>query len=413
MSLVGYLIRTHFAPKAAFALLVIEIFNLLNRGMPWRGELVWTVDWAGTVLVLIGPVLAGAAAIDAGRLSQGGSEYLSLRSTLASRVHVLTWLAAAIPAIVVHLVTVAVILLVSDPASQISPWPSVVAVLVQVCGIAFYAALGTACGRLAGSIAGPPIAVLVGVLLFWQFGTSPRQLSFLMFGRATSSVLGLQYNINYFLIQILCLAVLIIALITLPVRVIAGVRRPPHAVTAALVVTAVASLAIFPSTSAERFVRVAVAPTSCAGETPTVCVHPDHERFLDAAERAAAQIREAGVALGVGDLLPTEIRERTPAAGPAPDAAGRFQIPVESFSFHGPGLTVNDMATQMILPFHCPLLYGDQPPSMKFGEDLNRAAYTLLKASGAADDPGVPSGSLMSKDELRETISSFRDCRFQ
>lgn len=413
MSLITYLIRTHVAPKAALALLAIEVFNLFNRGMPWRGELVWTVDWVGTALVLIGPVLAGAAAIDAGRLSRAGSEYLMPGGGLVSRAYVITWLAATVPAIAVHLVTVTVILLVSNSASQISPWPSAVAVLAQVCGIAFYAALGAVCGRLAGSIAGPPIAVLAGVVLFWQFGTSPGQFSFLMFGRATSSVLGLQYNTNYFLVQTLCLAVLILALMTLPVRVIGGVRRPPHTVTAVSIVAIVAALVLFPSTKAERFVPVTVAPTSCTGENPRVCVYPDHERFLDDAHRAAAQLRAAGAALGVEDLLPTELRERTPGAGPAPDARGRFQIPVESFSFHSPGLTMNDLATQMILPFHCPLLYGDRPPSMEFAEDLNRASYTLLKAGGATDDPMMPSESDMSKDELRETIESFRNCRFR
>lgn len=413
MNLVVYLIRTHFAPKAALALLAIEIFNLFNRGMPWRGELVWTVDWAGTVLVLIGPVLAGAAAVDAGRLSRSASDYLQCRSILAPRVYVLTWLAAAVPAILVHLVAVAVILIVSNPASQISHWPSVVAVLAQICGVAFYAALGTACGRLAGSIAGPPIAVLIGVLLFWQFGTSPRQLSFLMFGRATSSVLGLQYSVSYFLLQILCLVVLTLALIALPVRVIRGVRRPPHAVTITIVVGAVAALILFPSTRAERFERIQVAPTSCAGEDPVVCVHPDHERFLQPAQEAAARVRGAAVTLGVGDLLPTRIRERTPGAGPAADSEGRFQIPVASFSFRGPGLTVNDMAAQMILPFHCTALYGDRPPSMKFGEDLARAETTLLSASSAAGGPVPPREAVMSREELRETLISFRDCRFE
>lgn len=408
MSLVAYVLRTHFAPKAAVVLAVLELYNIVDRGMPWRGELVWTIDWSGTVLVLVGPILAGAAAIDAGRFAHTGTGYLTAAPRAARRVYLLSWAAAAVPAMAVHVAAVVAALVLSSPDSQLSAAPSAVVVLSQLCGIAFYAALGSACGRFAGSVVGGPVAVILCILLFWQFGTSTTKFSVLMFGRATSSLLGLQYNSVYSLIQVGFLAVAALALIAVPVRVVSGRRRPPRAAAGILGIVVIGALLFAPMIKIERFERVSVAPTSCSGSQPVVCMYPDHERFLPSAEQSLARLYKGAAALGVTDLLASHVKERVPGEGPARDGQGRFQIPVDSF--RSGELTPFELANDLVVPYHCPELYGDRPPSFQFGENLRRASGTLLAASGHRVD-APPEEAPMSTAELRSVLTGFKSCR--
>ncbi|WFE20944.1 hypothetical protein O7621_24230 [Solwaraspora sp. WMMD937] len=410
MRLTTFLFRTHSAPKVALLLLAVEMFNVFNRGMPWRGELVWSVDWAGTVLVLVGPVLAGAVAVDAGRYAKSGVDYLAAQPGPRSRVSILTWAAGVVPTMIAHLVAVGLILTISRPQSEISPWPSLLAVVAQLGGIAFYGAVGSACGRYLGSVAGAPAAVLLSVLLFWQFGTSPDRFSPLLFGRATSSVLGLQFNVVQILYQVVILILLTGVLLALPVRVIKGIRRPPHVITAVLLVAVIAAYVLTPLTSVNRFDRVAVAPSSCAGQEPVICVFPDHERFLPSAEAAISELYAGAASLGIRDLLPEKVQERVPGEGSAQDGNGRFQIPVAAFS--GDKLSIDDLAIEMVVPHHCPALYGDVPPSMQFGEDLHRAAQTLVLAAVGQAGSGPWGGEVdpMSSNELREVLVNFQKC---
>lgn len=410
MTLWAYLFRTHVAPKAALVLLALEAFNIVNRGMPWRGELVWTIDWLGTVLILIGPVVAGAAAVDAGRFARAGTEYLTGRAASANRVYMLTWLAAAIPAMVVHLAAAVAIVALSNPRSQISVWPSVFAVIAQLCGIGFYAALGSACGRYAGSVAGGPIAVVAGIVLFWQFGTSPERFSVLMFGRATSSVLGLQFNVAYSVAQVVCLALISLALVLLPVRVISGIRRPPHIVTVTIGIAVAGAVLVSPYISSDRFVPVAIRPTSCTGSAQVICMYPDHDRFLPSVAESVKRVYSGASALGVQDLLPTKIVERTPGEGPANDGVGRFQIPLDSFRTND--VTPEMMAMELVIPHHCPALYGDVAPPIEFGQKLHRAVHTLVAASQGHTDGGPAQfDEILSADELKKLLTSFKNCQ--
>lgn len=408
MNLFAYVLRTHFAPKAAVVLAVLELYNIIDRGMPWRGELVWTIDWSGTVLVLVGPILAGAAAIDAGRFAHAGTGYLTASTQSARRVYFLSFAAAALPAMVVHVAAVLAALVLSSPDSQLSAVPSAVVVLSQLCGIAFYAALGSVCGRFAGSVVGGPVAVILCILLFWQFGTSTAKFSVLMFGRATSSLLGLQYNNVYSLVQVGFLALAALALIAIPVRVVSGRRRPPRTAVLALAVAAIGAPLLAPIIKIERFERVSVAPTSCSGSQPVVCMYPDHERFLPSAEQSLARLHKGAATLGVADLLASHVKERVPGEGPARDGQGRIQIPVDSF--RSGELTPFELANDLVVPYHCPELYGDRPPSFQFGENLHRASGTLLAASGYRVD-APPGEGPMSPAELRSVLTAFKSCQ--
>ncbi len=191
--------RTCWGPWAAVVVIIAEVVNFFNRGMPWRGELVWAVDWSGTGLILVGPIVAGAAAVDAGRLARTESSFLvdPIRGEL--RPFLLPWLAAILPALSVHLLgVVAYILVGTQPNAEIPAGRIALALLVQFMGIIFYGSLGSAIGKRFGSVAGGAGAAIGSIVLFYVFlGTSSERLAVLQFGRATASLIGLQPDIFF------------------------------------------------------------------------------------------------------------------------------------------------------------------------------------------------------------------------
>lgn len=40
-----YAVRTLIGPWVVLLATVLEVLNFFQRGMPWRGETLWTVDW--------------------------------------------------------------------------------------------------------------------------------------------------------------------------------------------------------------------------------------------------------------------------------------------------------------------------------------------------------------------------------
>jgi len=71
--LIRFALRTLWGPRLVLVLVVLEAANLLQLGRAWRGELLWTVEWLGIVHFVVGPLLAGVAALDAARLARPGS----------------------------------------------------------------------------------------------------------------------------------------------------------------------------------------------------------------------------------------------------------------------------------------------------------------------------------------------------
>jgi len=108
--LTRYALRTLWGPRLALLLVVLEAANLLQLGRPWRGELLWTTQWLGIVHFIVGPLLAGVAAVDAARLARQGSLELLAVSGRPRGTYV--WAAAwtAVPACLAHTAALAVAL---------------------------------------------------------------------------------------------------------------------------------------------------------------------------------------------------------------------------------------------------------------------------------------------------------------
>ncbi|MFI7335818.1 hypothetical protein [Micromonospora aurantiaca (nom. illeg.)] len=399
--LLRYALRTCWGPWAAVAIAAVEVFNLLRQGQPWRGDITWALDWAGVAFILFGPVIAGVAAIDAGRLARPATSYLVDTGRSPLRPFLLPWLATVVPAACVHLgVAAAYLILGASPNAPI-PWPAVGgALLTHLLGICFYAALGSAIGRLAGPVLGGAAAAVGSVAVFYLYGISSERLAPLQFGRATATLIGLHFSPTFLLLQGLTLAVAAVLLLCLPTRLSAGRRQPTRRGALALAVVIVGLTTMTQTAHVTRFAPVAVSPTVCGGTTPQVCVYPEHTRFMPAMLDDTAAITATAKTAAVADLLPRSYTERLPHAAPNTNGEGRIAIPVDAYS--GDAVPRPDLTREMIFPYHCRQLYGDIPPPMSFADDLQFAVDTLSRTT-------TPSRSDATR--LRAVLTSFRDCQ--
>jgi hypothetical protein len=134
----------------------IEVFGYFDRGRPWRGDWLWTMDWAGTLLFIPGVLVAMTCAIDTGRA-------MGRRRNLRGETSPNGWkelASLALPGLVmvglVHLLTAAAYLATNATTAPVKPPPAVlVMLLVQMAGVAFFVALGMVAGWLFGPVLGP------------------------------------------------------------------------------------------------------------------------------------------------------------------------------------------------------------------------------------------------------------------
>src|SRR5688572_16584706 len=100
---IRYALRTLVGPWLVVPGVGLEVANFFQRGMPWRGEGMWTVEWFAIALFIIGPICAGAAAVDAARLSRPGNIHLVVGIPGAtSRPYIRAALWTAGPLVVLH-----------------------------------------------------------------------------------------------------------------------------------------------------------------------------------------------------------------------------------------------------------------------------------------------------------------------
>ena len=102
---IDHALRTLVGPWLTIPMLVLEVANVLQRGAPYRGEGLWTADWMAIVLFVAGPLAAGAAAVDAARLSRRGIVHLAIVGRHGRRVHVRAVAWCALPLMAVHLLS--------------------------------------------------------------------------------------------------------------------------------------------------------------------------------------------------------------------------------------------------------------------------------------------------------------------
>ncbi|MER6592826.1 hypothetical protein ABT214_13415 [Micromonospora purpureochromogenes] len=398
--MLGAVARLHVGVWSFVVVAAVQTFNLVDRGMPWRGEWNWAVDWAGSGLIILGPLLAGIAAVDGGRL--GNERRLPQTHTLPGPLRAVwgLWLTATVASSTAHLASLGVFLVLADSATAVPRGPSLLLVVAQLAALSAYILLGSVLGRLLGAVLGAPISVVGAVWVYWELGRSSETFSAFNVGAATSSLLGLQFSIRHLLLQLAYLAGFVA--VCFLVHAVTKPRLRVATVSAAFLM--VAALNTVPN-ELPRLEGHPVSPSRCMADQVTVCVYPDHQRFLAGLSRDAARVRAAADRAGIGDLLPAIYVERVPGEGvrPADDQRGRLEIMPDHFE-SGEVPTAN-VIYSMVLPWHCPNLYGDSPPPPAFSAAVDGIAdmLTTLVDSDQNAPPTV-------RNEARARMSMINAC---
>lgn len=392
---VSYALRTLIGPWLAVPAVVLESANFVQRGMPWRGEGMWTVEWFAISLFIIGPLCMGAAAVDASRLSRPGNIHLALATPSPYRTFLRAAMWCAGPLVVVHLAAIAAGVVAGGVQQPSVGWAAMAgAVLVQCLAIVWYAAIGSAIGRFT-----PPVLAGLaggggGFVLFYVLGdaTPTGDFALLALGGATVSRLGLAYHPGYLAGQAAVFALTAGLLLMVGLRTRSGFRVPTLAGAASFVLviaTVVAAPAVLPDS---RYLADPRPPELCLDTTPPVCVHAEHRRYLDELLPHIDTLVEAAALAGYPALVPERIVESSRTYySPHPNERS-----VSLYLYETGEGTVEDLAGALVTPLHCPQLYADEPPGDAYWERWLNLWYTWLSLIGAEGELH----SFYSPDEL-------------
>lgn len=277
---VRYAARTLVGPWMVLPVLVLETLNFFQRGMPWRGETLWTVDWFAISLFIIGPLVAGAAAVDSANLTRPGNVHLVLAVNGQYRPYLRAAAWCAGPVVAVHLAAMIAGLALGGISTTTSWLWILVAMFVQLVAVCWYAAIGSAVGRFASPLVAGAVAAMGSFVLIYLLGEGGQAVfELLALGGATVSRLGYAYAPGYLTAQLLIFAGTGAALLFTPIRMRSGLRVPTP-VGASLIAFALAVVAAGQYALPEQRLEARPqAPTECTETRPKVCLYPEHERF--------------------------------------------------------------------------------------------------------------------------------------
>jgi hypothetical protein len=400
--------RTLLGPWVVAVVLPLEVLNYLQRGMPWRGEALWTVDWFPIPFFVVGPLLAGAAAVDAARLTRPGAIHLVLSTGHPVRPFLRAALWTAVPAMVCHAAVVVVALLAggASVSGGQAGW-LLLALVTQLAALLWYTALGSAIGRLAPPLLAGMTAAAVSWLLFYPLGM-PGEAGFqpLNLGGATISRLGLAYNPAWLLTQLAFFVVLAALLLWLPVRSRSGYRVPTGA-GAVLIAALVVVLAVTPRVPVtERLLADPVPPDRCAGAAPEVCLYSEHRDVHDAVHADIARLVDGARATGYEALIPPRLEQSSRTYRSADPGTRVLPITADGYRENG----IRDLVHALSAPLHCDALYAVEAPPEEYWQRLDRLQATWWHMIGVRYGRGPQAPVPFSPAEAEQVHAQFQDC---
>lgn len=361
--------------------LVLETLNFFQRGMPWRGESLWTIDWFAISLFILGPLVAGAAAVDAANLTRPGNLHLVLAVRGFYRPYLRAFAWCVGPVAAVHLVAIGAGLAVGGFPEATSWLWILVAIVVQILAFCWFAAIGSTVGRFASPLAAGAVAAVGSFALVYLLGEDGETaFELLSLGGATVSRLGLVYAPGYLIAQLLTFTVTGVALLFAPFRLRSGFRAPTllGASMLALILTViVVGQYALPE---KRIEANPQPPTQCTGSQPEICVFSEHTRFesqiVDHVQKLSQVAKENGYPM----LVPRRVEElsRTYRV----QNQGVTGLDIQSHSYRTGIIDINDVAIEMVRPLHCKQLYTEEPPGEKYWERESELFATLLSLAG-------------------------------
>ncbi len=391
----------------AATVVAANVAVMLTRGAPWRGDLIWTIDWLPIAFVLTGPLVAGFVAVDTSRLAVGVRGLaLSPRRTFDLAVGVTYALVLGI----LQLLIVGTALLISRPA--LVDWGAFAAILSQITMVMLFVAIGSLVGRFAPVILGgigAALAALAAVYLLSEPGSS---IGLLDAGAATTPRTGSLYSVPWLLFQFLALACAVLAIGCVRHRGSQSFRRLGARSTfgATMAVCAVVSLAVAPGSRLEA--NRGVSQEDCGAlATVPFCYYPQHERVIGYYADNLMALFEAAHDQGYTELVPTRVAEADQQHWTGDATTGAFYVTPEALTGQRPELW--ETAMDLVQPVHCPQLNQEAPPGEQYWKDLDAltATWVGLVDPSLLEQHGYL-GDMLSPAEGTELIRQFRTCTY-
>lgn len=404
----AFTLRYGMLAPCAIAYLIASTAVMTLRGAQWRGDLMWTLDWITVGHVVVGPIIAGLAAIDSARLTVG-LEHLGTRRRRDPAVGIGVAYAAVLA--VVHVAFVGVLVVVSRPARVLDH--SWLALLAQIVMLGFFVALGIAVGRFARPALAGVVAAIAALAAVYLTASRGEFIGLLYGGAATVPRIGYAYNPGFLVAQIAMLVLVSAALLALRSHGRThGWRRTSLPDAAAAVVLVVATVLVGATGPSDRISHALVEPTHCGGAaTVQICYFREHRRVEEAFTNGLWSLVTSAQDAGYDGLVPDRIVQASQTHWPADARTGVVYIGSDQLAGAAP--TIWELATGLVQPLHCEGVQQDQPPRQQYWDDLNAVigTWVMLVDPDLGEANGYY-GDLLPPDVATDLITQFRTCTY-
>ncbi len=420
MRRLSFVLRSCVSPWIVLPVIGLSIANWMQRNRTFLGEGMWTVEWAAIAIPLIGIFVAGGAAVDAARFTTPGRYHVALTARHPSRLWLMLFSAATVPAICVHIAGIAVHLALGGVRNPSVGWIAMImAVIVQCLGLLWFGAIGLLIGRYFRPAAAGVLAASAAFGAFYIFSTYGRpRFGLLSLGGATIPRIGLTWNAGFLALQALLFGATIALAILLPSRGtttgLAPTRMGSVALSAVVIVPILASQ--FSPWVQRNVVGAQELPQTCDGVAPRICYYGEHTAFGAAAAPQIRRLVEAARRAGYDAFSYPVINESSATA--ANRTATSASFPMLSSYLDDHSINDEELVRALVLPTHCPGLYAAQPPSEAFWSQVDNLTATWLAlvehpASPPASSPSSPAGAVrLSPAQALATVQQVQGCRW-
>lgn len=408
MYLLRWAVAALLGPWTFVAAAGVALGIAVMRGAPYLGEGMWTVRWAANGLWLLWTVVAAAAAVDAARLSRSGSRHLALLGRgigVHGRVVGVTGICAAAG----HVVVVAAMLLVGGVSAPRVGWgPVLLAVGAQAVTIVWFAAVGSALGRyLPPVVAGIAASLAAFVAGFLLIGGSTGEPGYQVLGDsgATVSQIGVSWNVQHLMIQVVTLGVSALLLALPRPRLRAGLLVPsPRGAAAAVCAVLVLAAAPHVATGTPLLAQPEP-PDVCVGAHPEFCFYEEHQRYAPETDAAIRTLVDAAVVGSYPAFVPDRVEERSRRYDGA-DGQGTVSVGILT----GEPVDPVAVAMQMLEPNWCPQLYAAEPPPEDYFRTLTEMTETWARLIGSTYDPTLEGWSSLRPEQVAAVQEAWSAC---
>jgi hypothetical protein len=397
-------------PLASLVLLAaVSAPVLFARDLPWRGEWMWTLDWAAGTTILSGPITAGLAAYESARWRSATAELIlptARRRLAACFVPALAVLASSAVIYVLGTLLVLGISGLDHPTDQFLPYLW----LIGLCELCLCTAVGWLLGSRLRSYVAASLAV-AGCYGLNLLAASHAALAFWLVGGSTGPPSGKVVNVRYSSGAALLFLGLAGVMAALHLVQWARTHRVAQ-VTAGLGVAATGLGLVLTSAPGATYDRVDAHPHRlCRGAPVSVCLLAGNTSQLDSwgelTNQAARELRDVGLA------FPPRYEQPTPdghsvGVGVIFFDPGTINIRPPSHLYVGESLAT---------PATCPAYASDRPPIQ--GLNAREWLAQLIVHRVWPDDPSYDSRVITwvrktpiadQNQWARATFSGLRAC---